>query len=439
MFVDNSTSLSLRLASGRISDELAVAAVVIKLELGVDGDRLVTLPELAGATEADPPAAVTRAPLWHGVSVTAAGHAAGPPQAPFVCPVILRVGAAERRLIVFGERRWERRLGAGLAPSPALRFDRIALSFARAFGGGYDLPPGLMPGTELPHPGLRVGYPLNKHGIGYYPDERAAIGGQLPSIERPDQLVRHWNDSPEPAGFTPCPDLVAWRLKHAVPTTGHDDAESVLLRTLSMQHHAPPLLIFEDVAPGTPIQLQGLGRGPLRFVVPPTPARVSTVGPRKVETEVRPRLRGLHVDADRHVVCFIFAHTFHYHPQRPPRWNPSRRRTKRAIMSANLLDTSGSCTGTDFHMYFGMGPLGAPVPVPLAPHIVFWKHAWESREWRIATTVTTCGNPVLQSNWAMMLVVHVPLVPMPAHPIEAIQLLSIIAAGSATPSSPPTR
>ena len=119
MFVHNPTSLVVSLACGRISDEMAVAALVINLALGIDGDRLVTLAEPLGASETDPPGDVTRAPLWHGVSVTAAGHAAGPPRAPFLCPVILRVGSAERRLIVFGERRWERRLGGQLEPSPA--------------------------------------------------------------------------------------------------------------------------------------------------------------------------------------------------------------------------------------------------------------------------------------------------------------------------------
>jgi len=321
MFVHNTTSLDASLASGRISDEFAVASLVINLVLGVGSDRLMTLPEPLVASETDPPAEVTRAPLWHGVSVTAMGHAAGPPNAPFVCPVILRVGSAERRLIVFGERRWERRPGGGLEPSPALPFDRIALSFGAAFGGGYDLPPGLMPGTDLPHPGLRVGYPLNEHGIGYYPDERAATGSPLPNVERPDQLLRRWNDAPEPAGFTPCSDLGAWRMRDTSPATAQDeDAESVLLRTLRMQHHAPPSLIFEDVTPGAPIELQGLGRGPLRFVVPEAPARVSIVGARKLESQVRARLRALHVDADRRAVRLVFAHTFHYDPKRPPRW-----------------------------------------------------------------------------------------------------------------------
>jgi hypothetical protein len=31
-------------------------------------------------------------------------------------------------------------------------------------------------------------------------------------------------------------------------------------------------------------------------------------------------LRALHVDADTRAIRFVFAHTFHYDPKRPPRW-----------------------------------------------------------------------------------------------------------------------
>jgi hypothetical protein len=101
-------------------------------------------------------------------------------------------------------------------------------------------------------------------------------------------------------------------------------------------------------------------------------------------------------------------------------------------MSANFLDTSGNCAGLDLHLYFGAGG-PAPIPVPLTPHMIFCPHKWKTRDWRIATTVTTRGNPVLQSNWAMLLVIHVPSFPMPPHPIEAVQIAGIIAAGSAAP------
>jgi hypothetical protein len=102
-------------------------------------------------------------------------------------------------------------------------------------------------------------------------------------------------------------------------------------------------------------------------------------------------------------------------------------------MSANFLDTSGFCVGTDPHTFIAIGPLGAPLPIPLVGHVVAWRHSYQSRTWRIAKTVTTCGNPVLQSNWAMILVLHWPIMPAAPHALELVQLAGINLAGSATP------
>jgi hypothetical protein len=324
MFVTNATSLDVSLARGHVSDELAVAAVVVSSVLRIEGDALVPFEEPLPPAENDPPAMLARLPLWAGVSVTAAGVALGPAAPPHVCPVLFRIGTAERRLIVFGERRWQRRLGGALERSAPAPFDKIELSFTRAFGGGYDVPPGVLPGTDLPHPGLRVAYPLNEHGVGYYPHERLAVGAALPSIERPDQLLRAWNDTPEPAGFTPCQDLLAWRMKDDAAARGAGPADAAALfrdftPPLRIYHHAPPSLIFQDVPPGTPIELYGLGVEPARFVLPRSPARVR-VRVRREQAEIQPRLRALHVDAERRAVRLVFDHTFHYDPRRAPRW-----------------------------------------------------------------------------------------------------------------------
>jgi hypothetical protein len=325
MFIRNATPLDVQLARGHVTDELAVAAVVVFLTLDLaPGDRLAPRVTPRPPAESDLPRNTLRVPLWAGVSVTASGHAMGPPRAPFVCPVIFRIGAAERRLIVFGDRRWERRNGGAVQASAPAPFDRIPLGFERAFGGGYDLPPGLLPGTDLPHPGLRVAYPLNAAGIGYYPNEQTAAGSPLPNVERPDQLLRRWNDTPEPAGFTPCPDLAAWRMKDqsagkvqrgaalGSPAEAFDGA-------LRLYHHAPPPLVFDDVPQGTPVELSGLGERPIRFVVPSAPARV-TARTGKASASISPRLRALHVDADRRAVRLVFGHMFHYDPRRAPDW-----------------------------------------------------------------------------------------------------------------------
>jgi hypothetical protein len=323
MFVRNSTSLDVALARGHINDQIAAGAVVVSRALRVDDGTLSPLTEPLSPSEHDPPKKVTGLVLWEGVSVTAAGVASGPSAPPFVCPVLFRIGTAERRLIVFGDRRWERRFGGGLEATAPAPFEHIELSFKRAFGGAYDLPPGLVPGTDLPHPGMRVGYPLNEHGVGFYADQRAADGSPLPNIERPDQLVRNWNDAPEPAGFTPCPELGAWRMKRDADALAQHPSGALPrpLPSFRLQHHAPPPLIFDDVPFGTAIELHGLRGGPLRFQVPPPPATVSVrARGTKTDTPLRPRLRALHVDAERRTAHFVYDHCFRYDPARAPTW-----------------------------------------------------------------------------------------------------------------------
>jgi hypothetical protein len=323
MFIRNGTRLDVQLARGHVSDELAVAAVVVfvALDVGPD-DALAPRATPLSPVEGDPPRDRLGVPLWAGVSVTASGHVGGPARAPFVSPAFFRVGAAERRVIVFGDRRWERGPGRELVPSAPAPFDRMDLRFERAFGGGYDLPPGLLPGTDLPHPGLRVAYPLNEGGVGFYPSEQAAAGSPLPNVERPDQLLRKWNDAPEPAGFAPCPDLLAWRMRDEQAAAAQRGASleapaAFFPGVLRMYHHAPPSLIFDDLPPGTPIALEGLGARAIRFVVPASPAHV-TVSRRA--NAVRPRLRALHVDADRRAVLLVYDHAFNYETRRAPGW-----------------------------------------------------------------------------------------------------------------------
>jgi hypothetical protein len=186
----------------------------------------------------------------------------------------------------------------------------------------------------MPHPGGRYSYPLNPHGVGLYADQSAATDQPLPQIERPDQLVRRWNDQPEPGGFAPCPDLVALRFPKQ-PAVAVDpesppsveeiraDVHTVAKRMLSnawrMQHHAAGDLILDGVVPKILVEATGIGRDSIRFHVPPPPVKVHTRRHRTVE-ETRGRLCSLHIDADNSFVRMVYAYPFHYAPQRSPEW-----------------------------------------------------------------------------------------------------------------------
>ena len=113
--------------------------------------------------------------------VTLSGHAYAPSGSSPAAQVRLRFGGKkggfERRIAVFGERRWQR-AGIKIAPSEARPFKKVPLVYERAFGG---------PTFEK-----------NPSGVG--------IGGDLlPQLEDPGSLVRSPSDAPEPACFAPIP------------------------------------------------------------------------------------------------------------------------------------------------------------------------------------------------------------------------------------------
>ena len=318
MFVRNKTPFKVGLAHGQLAEGRSVGALVVCSAYRASSGKLAPCEE-PPALPTDPPD-LTRQALWSGTSVTAAGDVYGPRSSPFVRMISLFVGNVARRLSVFGDRHWAPGLTGELEPSAPARFERIALSFARAYGGHVDVPPGLFPGTDLPFPGGRLAYPLNAGGIGFHLDKAAAGGRPLPNFELPDQLLEHWNDRPTPGCFVPCPELPALRM--APPASAQwgprtpDELFPFALRTL---HHAPGYLVFDDVPPGTPIRVEGLGREALHLEAPPPPARV--VLRRGARREgVRPQLRSVHVDADRAVVSCVHGHAFVYRDGDEPSW-----------------------------------------------------------------------------------------------------------------------
>lgn len=326
MWVRNQDKVVARLTRGHVTDEMAVAALVVPQAYQILPDSLVPLSELPAPAPHDPPDTSMYA-VWEGVSVTVAGHVHGPSKAPFARLVSLRVGEVEKKIAVFGHRVWEKSFLGGLAPSDPLPFDRLELSLERAFGGGYDVPPGLMPGDNLPHPGFHCDHPMNPKGVGFYPDERAAVGAPLPNFERPGALLQRWSDSPEPAAFSPCRELVGWRTGREQFVQDHlvrgDSPESPMLPTPSFRifHHAPPELIFDDLAAGTRIEVEGLASGPVRLSVPACRVRsdVEPLGKKGTMVELPSRLRSIHIDADRGLLLTAHALSFRYDPRRAPR------------------------------------------------------------------------------------------------------------------------
>lgn len=319
MFVRNRTAFEAVLARGNLNEQVGVASINIETAYGLGPSGLAPLAGPIERAPTDPPD-ITRHPLWIGVSVTATGAVRGPARAPYVRKVALSVGSERRELLVFGDRTWQKRLGGGdLDASDPAPFDSIPLVFERAFGGSYDMPPGLFPVTNLPHPGMRVIYPRNPNGVGFYPSKDSAAGRPLPNIELVDQPSRRWNDMPEPGGFAPCPMLPALR----APATADEITSDPLAAGARGLHHAPGRLIFPSVEAGTSLVLEGVGDVPgrLELTAPRSPVRVEArpVVGRSVR-EIAGEIRSIHIDADAERVIVVHAHALVYPRSRAPGW-----------------------------------------------------------------------------------------------------------------------
>jgi hypothetical protein len=332
MFVSDQSGFECALARGRVSDEVAVLSVGVEVRYRIEEGAARIAGPLKNRRTTDPPD-IRRVPLWRGTSVTAAGTVDGPARPPFVIPVSLAVNGTETRVVVLGPRRWERVRGR-LVPGEASRFDEVALEWAGAFGGQYEIQPGIDEDTGLPHPGGRVAYPYNPTGVGFYPDELAAEGQVLPAVEDPAALIREWSDRPRPAGLSPCPGMPAMRMEDFTPrpAESHEQgSESVppewvercgpgLLRTAArMQHHAPGSLIFDWLEAGTPIRAAGFGAAELVASCPAPPVSVATRRGRTAE-ELRGRVRSVHLDVDARDMLVSFGFATRYAPSAPPQW-----------------------------------------------------------------------------------------------------------------------
>ena len=123
------------------------------------------------------------------------GSAYAPPGRPVTqIDVAIKVGSIEKVLRVFGDRVWEPGGPFGITLSRPQPFQRMPISYERAFGGTDNI--SLDP--------RQYGWePRNPVGTGFATDLSHLVGRPGPNIEDPGALVASWKDRPPPAGFGP--------------------------------------------------------------------------------------------------------------------------------------------------------------------------------------------------------------------------------------------
>lgn len=326
MFVKDATPYAAVLARGRLHDDACALSVNADVwyELG-PGGALTWRPEAPEPAETDPPD-IKRRDLWKGTAVTAVGWIHGPKAAPYARPVRLVVGDREVRLAAFGPRVWEASRFGRPAPSQPAPFDAIPMSWSLAFGGAWDLPPGLLPGTDLPHPGGRVAYPLNPAGRGFHVEDARAVGQPLPQLELASDLVDRPDRWAEPLTFAPSePAALALHLQamapRIVPAPGKRSTSipDAITSALSLQHYAAPRCVFPTLAAGTSILLEGVGDERVALRVPASPLTVRLRRKREA-TALAGAARAVHVDVTRRLVLVRFGHQGVYDPNQAPDW-----------------------------------------------------------------------------------------------------------------------
>lgn len=120
------------------------------------------------------------------------GDATAPPERRVTSLEVGLDGPALRKTArVFGDRIWLRAAGGAIASEPE-PFERLPVTFDRAFGGSLD---------DLPDTERRGAEMRNLVGQGFRIELETAIGRPLPNVERPGSEMRAWNDRPEPIGF----------------------------------------------------------------------------------------------------------------------------------------------------------------------------------------------------------------------------------------------
>jgi hypothetical protein len=307
MDLQNQTPFPAGLFRTRLTDGRIAAAVLARITYRIENGLLVA--------DREQPWLVSPAP-WAsaygpmdgddvfykgGVDLFVFGQArsAGGRPAPTI-EVVIEVGCFRRRLIVFGNRVWQKKWHE-LVPSAPEPIQTLSLALANAFGG------------KSTWDGLDVPFTANPVGKGFYLEDAQAVGRPLPNIEDPDHLIKHWNDRPDPAGVTPCPPDNAMHLQNGLEFTNQGYLQK--LRP-TFFNAAFPRMIAPRVEFGTRVKLEGvLASGPLQFTLPQTGPSVRLhIGNEVIERPLAIDQVGIEVDKGRAFLAYRYPFRYVIYP-----------------------------------------------------------------------------------------------------------------------------
>jgi hypothetical protein len=170
----------------------------------------------------------------------------------------IRAGGFRHEIAVFGDRRWERRDGQ-LVASEAAAFEKVPLTWDRAYGGKLAVESGEMPCAA------------NPLGRGFYLEERQAEGSALPNLEDPARPIQSFLDQPEPRCPAPCGRDLALRILRAAEfDTSGPVPRLVKFKPAYFNNAHPSLVLAQAPRAGEPFEITHVrpGGASLRFAFP---------------------------------------------------------------------------------------------------------------------------------------------------------------------------
>jgi hypothetical protein len=220
---------------------------------------------------------------------------------------LLRVGDRDATIVAFGPRVWQRSLGGALTPSAPLSVERVEMTWQNAYGGTVGEPAAIVQvdGEEAFLPEHESGYPLNFEGKGFITDAARGLDRPLPQLEHPEQLIRRWDDRPEPVCFAPYPLWGGLRAVHVWHDEQLDTSGASKLAS-----RAAPRTTFDAIAPGTRVELRGMRPGgeALVFEAPAPPVAIEIAVGGASERLV-PALDAIDIDAEAAEVRLLWRAT----------------------------------------------------------------------------------------------------------------------------------
>src|SRR5690606_7033006 len=160
---------------------------------------------------------------------------------------------------------------------------------------------------------LRIDYPLNPHGRGFYVAEDEAEGQPLPNFEELDQRITTWNDAPDPAGLGFCPYELGVRARSAVQLR---EGRPPTFDLVGLLNSAFPRMVAPPIAFGQSIQLEHFTpKGRLTFAVPDPGILVRMqIGEKMAERPLKVEQIGIAPDLRRAFITYRYPFRYRLRP-----------------------------------------------------------------------------------------------------------------------------